>query len=98
VPLNRRDGDQLPEGLRCSRPAQDFEGCLQVAPAVGVMLPVKEWLPVVWRIDGKARHLNLHHRGVIPAPSLCRFLGERVDVLDDFDACAHLRDESGLFA
>ena len=28
---------------------------------------------------------------------VCRFLGEGVDVLDDFDTSAHLRDETGFF-
>lgn len=92
-----RGANQLSECLCCRRPAQDFERCLQVAPAVPVMLPVEEWLPVVWRLDRKASHLNSDHRRVIPAPPLCRFLGERIDVLDDFDASAHLRGEPGFF-
>jgi hypothetical protein len=63
-----------------------------------VVLPVKRRLPLIGCRDVKTRHFHLRDRLVVLVSSVRRFLGQGVDVLDDFDPGHGLGDQTGFLA
>ena len=93
-PLFRLKSHQLPERLSSRRPTQRLERFARRTPSVPVVLPVESGLPVV-RCRGKeARHSHLHHRRVVQAPPLHRFLRKRVGILRHFGTNRDSRRET----